>query len=158
MPNLFRNCDSICNYDALNVFFNRYRLLNIKFVFMRKIKLVSNKLPEIQAELLDDKNPITAQAIWDALPITVNLSTWGHELYGNIPVDIAPENSQEECEIGDIAYWLQGSCFCILYGLTPASTSNKPRLISAGNVFARIIGDASVFKKVDSLIITIDKV
>jgi len=125
---------------------------------MRKIKLTSNKLAEIQAELLDDKNPKTAQKIWDALPITVNLSTWGDELYGTIPVKIAPENSQEECEIGDIAYWLDGSGFCILYGKTPVSTSDKPRLISPGNVFARIIGDATVFKNVSSLIITIDKV
>lgn len=30
---------------------------------MRKIKLTSNKLAEIQAELLDHKNPITAQKI-----------------------------------------------------------------------------------------------
>lgn len=125
---------------------------------MRKIKLTSNKLAEIQAELRDDKNPKTAQKIWDALPITVNLSTWGDELYGTIPVKIAPENSQEECEIGDIAYWLDGSGFCILYGKTPVSTSDKPRLISPGNVFARIIGDATVFKNVSSLIITIDKV
>ncbi len=125
---------------------------------MRKIKLTSAKLGEIQAELLDDKNPITAQKIWDALPITVSLSTWGDELYGTIPVKIAQENSQEECEVGDIAYWLQGSGFCILYGLTPVSTSNKPRLVSPGNVFARIIGDATVFKKVSSLTLTIDKV
>lgn len=125
---------------------------------MRKIKLTSNKLAEMQAELLDSKNPITAQKIWDALPITINLSTWGDELYGKIPVKIAPENSQEECEIGDIAYWLDGSGFCILYGQTPVSTSDKPRLISPGNVFARIIGDASVFKKVNSLTITIYKV
>lgn len=125
---------------------------------MRKIKLTSNKLAEIQAELLDHKNSITVQKIWDALPITVNLSTWGDELYGTIPVKIASENSQEECEKGDIAYWLDGSGFCILYGKTPVSTSDKPRLISPGNVFARIIGDASVFKKVNSLTITIDKV
>ena len=124
---------------------------------MRKIKLTSNKLTDIYAELLDDKNPLTAQKIWDALPITVSLSTWGDELYGNIPLKIAPENSQEECEIGDIAYWLEGSGFCILYGRTPVSTSDKPRLISPGNVFARIIGNASVFKSVSSLTLTIDK-
>jgi len=123
---------------------------------MRKIKLVSNKLGEVQAELLDEKNPITAQKIWDALPLTVSLSSWGDELYGNIPVKIAAENSQEECETGDLAYWLEGSGFCILFGRTPVSTSDKPRLISPGNVFAKIIGDASVFKNINSLTITID--
>lgn len=53
--------------------------------------------------------------------MTVSLGSWGDELYGTIPVKIAPENSQEECEIGDIAYWLDGSGFCILYGKTPVS-------------------------------------
>jgi len=123
---------------------------------MRKIKLVSNILGEVQAELLDEKNPITAQKIWDALPLTVSLSSWGDELYGNIPLKIAAENSQEECETGDLAYWLEGSGFCILFGRTPVSTSDKPRLISPGNVFAKIIGDASVFKNINSLTITID--
>jgi hypothetical protein len=41
--------------------------------------------------------------------------------------------------------------------ITPVSTSDKPRLISPGNVFARIIGDASVFKSVSTLTLTIDK-
>lgn len=119
---------------------------------------MSGKLGEVQAELLDAKNPITAQKIWDVLPVTLKLSSWGDELYGNIPVNIAPENSQEECEVGDLAYWLEGSGFCILFGLTPVSTSNKPRLISPGNVFARIIGDATVFKNINSLTVTVDKV
>jgi hypothetical protein len=124
---------------------------------MRKIKLISDKIGEIEALLLEEKNPKTVQKIWDALPFTVSLSSWGDELYGTVPIKISPENSQEECEIGDIAYWLQGSGFCILYGRTPVSTSDKPRLISPGNVFAKIIGDASIFKKFDSLTINVDK-
>ncbi len=124
---------------------------------MRKIKLISEKFGEIEATLLEEKNPKTSQKIWDSLPFTVRLSSWGDELYGTIPVKISSENTQEECEIGDIAYWLQGSGFCILYGETPVSTSNKPRLISPGNVFAKIIGDTSIFKKFTSLTITVDK-
>lgn len=125
---------------------------------MKKIKLISDKFGEIEAELLVEKNPITAQKIWDALPFTVSLSSWGDELYGNIPVKIPRENSQEECEVGDIAYWLEGSGFCILYGRTPVSTSEKPRLISPGNVFAKIISDATIFKKCNSLTLTVDKI
>jgi len=124
---------------------------------MRNIKLISDKLGVIEALLLEEKNPKTVQKIWDALPFTVRLSSWGDELYGTIPIKISPENDQEECEIGDIAYWLEGSGFCILYGKTPVSTSEKPRLISPGNVFAKIIGDATVFKKFSSLTITVDK-
>jgi hypothetical protein len=124
---------------------------------MRKIKLTAEKLGEIEALILEEKNPKTVQKIWDVLPFTVRLSSWGDELYGSIPVKISPENSQEECEVGDIAYWLDGSGFCILFGKTPVSTSHKPRLISPGNVFAKIIGDASVFKNFSSLTLKVDK-
>jgi hypothetical protein len=124
---------------------------------MRKIKLQSNELGEIDAVLLEEKNPVTAQKIWDALPFTVQLNSWGDELYGSIPVKIATENSQEECEVGDIAYWVEGSGFCILFGATPVSTSNKPKLISPGNVFAKIIGDVAIFKKLGSLTVTVLK-
>lgn len=124
---------------------------------MRKIKLISDETGEIEALLMEEKNPKTVQKIWDALPFTIRLNSWGDELYGTIPVKISPENSQEECEIGDIAYWLEGSGFCILFGKTPVSTSDKPRLISPGNVFAKIIGDASIFKKYSSLTLKVDK-
>ena len=63
----------------------------------------------------------------------------------------------EEFEVGDIAYWLQGSGFCILYGRTPASTSDKPRLISPGNYFAKIEGDISIFKSLNGLDLTIER-
>lgn len=124
---------------------------------MKKIKLISEKIGEIEAVLLEDRNPNTVHKIWEALPFTVSLRSWGDELYGNIPVKVSRENSQEECEIGDIAYWLEGSGFCILYGKTPVSTSDKPRLISPGIVFAKIIGDPSIFKKYDSITLKVER-
>ncbi|PLX89604.1 MAG: hypothetical protein C0619_10940 [Desulfuromonas sp.] len=66
----------------------------------------------------------------------VNLLTWGDEQYGSVPEAIEPESPQAEFEIGDIAYWLQGSGFCILYGRTPVSTNENPRLITPGNYLA----------------------
>ena len=94
---------------------------------------------------------------WEALPLQVSLSTWGDELYGTISVTIEAENPREEFEIGDIAYWLQGSGFCILYGRTPASSSDKPRLISPGNPLAKIEGDVSVFKGLRGLELTVER-
>ena len=121
---------------------------------MQTIILRAKEIGEIKAKLATDAAPKTCAKFWEALPLEVNLSTWGDELYGTIPVDIDPENSREEFEVGDIAYWLQGSGFCILYGRTPASTSDKPRLISPGNHLAKIEGDVSIFKGLRGLVLT----
>ena len=124
---------------------------------MKTIILKSKEIGTIEAKLLTDTAPKTCAKFWEALPLQVNLSTWGDELYGTIPVDIDPENPREEFEVGDIAYWLQGSGFCILYGRTPASNSDKPRLISPGNHFAKIEGDVSIFKSLKGLALTIEQ-
>ena len=124
---------------------------------MQTIILKAKEIGEIEAKLLIDTAPRTCAKFWEALPLKVNLSTWGDELYGTIPVDIDAENPREEFEVGDIAYWLQGSGFCILYGRTPASTSAKPRLISPGNHFAKIEGDVSIFKNLNGLTLTIER-
>lgn len=124
---------------------------------MKTIILKAKEIGEIQARLLTETAPMTCAKFWEALPLEVNLSTWGDELYGTIPVDIDAEDPREEFEVGDIAYWLQGSGFCILYGRTPASTSDKPRLISPGNHFAKIEGDVSIFKNVKGLSLTIER-
>lgn len=124
---------------------------------MKTIILKAKEIGVIEAKLSTDTAPDTCAKFWEALPLTVNLSTWGDELYGTIPVDIDAENPREEFEVGDIAYWLQGSGFCILYGRTPASTSDKPRLISPGNYLARIEGDVSIFKSLKGLTLTIER-
>jgi len=124
---------------------------------MKTIVLKADEIGEIRATLYEDKAPQTCEKFWNALPLEVDLSTWGDELYGSIPVDIDAENPQEEFEVGDIAYWLQGSGFCILYGPTPASTSDLPRLISPGNYLAKIDGDTSVFKGLHGLTLVIER-
>lgn len=124
---------------------------------MKTILLKAREIGEVTARLATDVAPGTCKAFWAALPLRVSLSTWGDELYGTIPVDIAAENPRVEFEVGDIAYWLQGSGFCILYGRTPASTGDKPRLISAGNILARIEGDSSIFKGLSGLELTIER-
>jgi hypothetical protein len=124
---------------------------------MKTIVLKAKEIGEIKARLATESAPLSCAALWDALPLQVNLSAWGDELYGTIAVDIDAENPREEFEVGDIAYWLQGSGFCILYGRTPASTSDKPRLISPGNHLARIDGDVSIFKGLRGLRLTVER-
>jgi uncharacterized protein len=92
----------------------------------------------------------TATAVWEALPFSVAGETWGDEIYFAIPVKAVPESPRETVERGDLGYWPPGSAFCIFFGPTPASRGSEIRPASPVNVFGRVRGDASVFKKVRS--------
>jgi hypothetical protein len=90
----------------------------------------------------------TADAIWHALPIEAKASTWGDEIYCDIGLNIAAERPREVVAVGDLAYWPPGTAFCIFFGRTPASMGDEPRAASGVNVFGRIDGDPTCFKKV----------
>jgi hypothetical protein len=113
-----------------------------------RIKIHTASTGYVEAEILEERNPKTAKAIVDNLPFESSANTWGDEVYFSIPVDLDEEKSQREVEVGDCGYWPAGSCFCIFFGRTPASSGSKPVAASAVNVFGRIIGDATVFRKV----------
>jgi len=117
---------------------------------MDYIIIEHEKIGQIKAKLLTDKNPETCKAIWENLPFKLNLSRWGEELYGEIPVSIEEENSQVDCEVGDIGYWPDGKGFCIFFGPTPVSKDDKPKAASPVNVFAKIEGDAKIFDQFSS--------
>ena len=110
----------------------------------RRIRITAGS---IAAEaVLDQSN--TAQAVWDALPLSVAGDTWGDEIYFGIPVKAKAENPCETVEMGDLAYWPPGSAFCIFFGPTPASRGAEIRPASPVNVFGRVTGDPTIFKKV----------
>ncbi|MHA1242650.1 MAG: cyclophilin-like family protein [Promethearchaeota archaeon] len=64
---------------------------------MDYIIIENENIGQIKAKLLTDKNPETCKTIWENLPFKLNLSRWGEELYGEIPVSIDMENSQVDC-------------------------------------------------------------
>jgi hypothetical protein len=90
----------------------------------------------IEAELNDTG---TARKILDALPIEGIISRWGEEIYFSIPVDGSLENGIEVLEAGDIAFWPPGNAFCIFFGPTPISTSEKPRAAGPVTVIGNIL-------------------
>ena len=116
-----------------------------------EIKLVIGD-ESVLADLNDSK---TASMIADALPIEVDFSTWGDEIYFAIPVKTGPENSVEVVELGDIAYWPPGNAFCIFYGDTPISANGEIRPASPVNPLGRIKGNPEVFKELARLSSTI---
>jgi len=110
----------------------------------RRIRITAGT---IAAEaVLDQSN--TAQAVWDALPLSVPGDIWGDEIYFGIPVKAKAENPRETVVMGDLAYWPPGSAFCIFFGPTPASRGAEIRPASPVNVFGRVTGDPTIFKKV----------
>ena len=110
-----------------------------------KIKIFTGDI-EAETEL---ENTPTAKAVYNALPLDGAANRWGDEIYFVIPVRVDMEkNAIDVVEEGDVAYWPEGSCFCIFFGKTPASKESEIRAASKVNVFGKIKGDAKVFKSV----------
>ena len=84
----------------------------------------------------------TADALWDALPVTGRVQTWGDEIYFSIPVD-APqgEDAQATVDKGAVAYWPPGGALCLFWGPTPMSSGDEIRPASPVNVVGEITGD-----------------
>jgi uncharacterized protein len=109
-----------------------------------KIRITAGAI-EATAEL---NNTRTAQAIWEALPVNGRVNLWGDEIYFSIPLGLRLEAGQEVVSIGDLGYWPDGNAFCIFFGPTPVSQRDEIRPASPVTVFGKVMGDATIFKKV----------
>ena len=113
----------------------------------RKIRITAGSA-STEAELTESE---TANALWDALPITGMANVWGEEIYFQVPVEAPLEDSaREEMEVGEIAYWPPGSAFCIFFGRTPASVDDAPRAAGPVNPLGKVDGDPKDFLGVRS--------
>jgi len=113
----------------------------------RKIQIQAGNV--IAEAILNDS--LTAQKIWEILPLEAKGNTWGDEIYFAIPVKAPLEKTaQDLVQVGDLGYWPTGSAFCIFFGPTPMSRGEEIRPASAVNVIGKVAGDAKVFKKVAS--------
>ena len=90
----------------------------------------------------------TASKILKLLPIKSKISTWGDEIYFDIPKnDIRTENNAKEVfNLGEIAFWNQGSAIAIGFGPTPVSEGSEIRLISKANHWADAINPQDLKK------------
>jgi hypothetical protein len=111
---------------------------------MRRLEIHAGDV-RVSGELHDTR---TADGIWEALPLSAEVNTWGDEIYFSIPVQMAEENARAVVALGDLGYWPPGSAFCIFFGPTPVSKGKEIRPASPVNVFGRIIGDLEVLKRV----------
>ena len=114
---------------------------------MKKIQILSGEIC-LQAEL---NQSLSAEKIWENLPIEGSANRWGDEIYFSIPVQIESEpDARELVEVGELGYWPSGSAFCIFFGPTPVSTDNRPRAYSPVNIFGKVLGDATQLTAVQS--------
>ena len=114
---------------------------------MRKILITISNL-SVSAEL---NNSVSADKIWEALPLSGSVNVWGDEIYFEIPVSLKEvSDAQQEVEIGTLAYWPPGSALCVFFGKTPVSTSDKPKAYSPVNILGLVDGDSKVFKIVEA--------
>lgn len=71
----------------------------------------------IEAEL---KDTAIAEALYDMLPLSIDLITWGDEAYGSIGKDLGEDNPVPEIPGGGLAYTNNGNYLCFFYGQRPA--------------------------------------
>jgi len=112
----------------------------------KKMRIKSGSV-EVTAELNDSK---TAEAIWKALPLKSRANRWGDEIYFSIPVSLGADNATENVKVSDLGYWPAGNGFCIFFGPTPISEGKEPRPASPCNLFGKVVGDATVLRRVAS--------
>ena len=111
-----------------------------------RIKITTGKLA-VFAKLNESR---TAKLIWDNLPLTAKAELWGDEVYFYIKprTGIEKEYACDVVEMGDVAYWPEGPCMCLFFGLTPNSRDGKIRPASTVNVFGKLEGDPHLLKGV----------
>ena len=92
----------------------------------------------------------TAKFIWEHLPLEAKVELWGDEVYFYIEpkTGLEKEVARQIVELGDVAYWPQGPCFCIFFGMTPNSRKGEIRPASAVNVFGKLEGDPRLLARV----------
>jgi hypothetical protein len=83
------------------------------------------------------------------LPCEANASTWGDEVYFELPLALELEaDAQQVVEPGTVCFWVEGHSLALPFGPTPASKGQESRLVTRCNVLGKIEGDPRELKKV----------
>ena len=112
---------------------------------MKRIKITAGNIT-LEATLAETA---CAEVIWNILPLSTKINTWGDEIYFSIPMHHELDiTAREVVEMGDLGYWPEGPAFCIFYGPTPISTDKEIRPASAVNIIGKVIGDPTSLRAV----------
>jgi len=110
----------------------------------KKIRITVGPV-QVEAELKSTK---TAQEVYAALPVEAPINTWGEEFYFKLGgVKDYRETATNQVKVGDVAFWGAGQVLAILFDHTPMSMGHDPVAADRVNVIGRIVGDATVFRR-----------
>jgi len=112
---------------------------------VRRIRLTFDRLA-MHARL---RQTATAEAVWDALPLSAQAMIWGEEVYFQVPLSL-PREAEARALIaaGEIAFWPDGDAIAVGFGATPISAPGEIRLASPCNIWADAEEDVTALKAV----------
>ena len=114
---------------------------------MKKIKIkFSNNF--IIVEL---NNTDTAKKIYNSCPIRSITNIWGNEIYFETAIKVTKDKTAKDIiNLGEIAYWVEGSSIAIGFGATPISKADEIRLVTKANIIGKTKSNLSLLGMVNS--------
>lgn len=101
---------------------------------------------QLRAELLDTP---TADRIWSALPLSSSAEPWGQSIQFEVPIESGRERGARVlASLGEAYYVSEDDRIIIAYGPTAISRPGEIRLPRPCNLWANIIDDVTLLKKV----------
>ena len=114
---------------------------------MQKIKI--NFLNNFIIVELD--NTDTAKKIYDSCPLRSITNTWGNEIYFETAIKVTKDKTAKDIiNLGEIAYWVEGSSIAIGFGPTPISKADEIRLVTKANIIGKTKSNLSLLGMVNS--------
>tara|TARA_B100001996_G_C18328310_1_gene465324 strand:+ start:191 stop:565 length:375 start_codon:yes stop_codon:yes gene_type:complete len=114
---------------------------------LKKIKIEFLK-HSIEVELDDT---YTSRKIWDSCPIKSITNIWGNEVYFKTDIEVTKDKTAKDViNLGEIAFWVEGSSIAIGFGPTPISILDEIRLVTKANIIGKTTADLSLLSMVNS--------
>lgn len=85
---------------------------------------------------------LTADTVWQALPLHSTAETWGAALHFETPLEAGRDRTARvNGAVGDVYFWIADDRIVLPWGPTPISRSGELRLPSLCNVIGRALDD-----------------
>ena len=110
-----------------------------------KIKFLNNFI------IVELNNSDTAKKIYASCPVKSTTNTWGNEIYFETAIKVKKDKTAKDIiNLGEIAYWVEGSSIAIGFGPTPISKADEIRLVTKANIIGKTKSNLSSLGMVNS--------
>ena len=110
-----------------------------------KIKFLNNFI------IVQLNNTDTAKKIYNSCPMRSITNTWGNEIYFETAIKVKKDKTAKDIiNLGEIAYWVEGSSIAIGFGPTPISKADEIRLVTKANIIGKTKSNLSSLGMVNS--------